>query len=190
MDGRAHVGADVRGIWHRLLGRAAISAHRRRVLSALSDHSVGDRNGDHARLGERLSGATDARHPERDCRARRRRHRRLVPSGPPRAVRAARSVPVARRLRDAAAWSDESDAAERVGAARGDVVAGAAKRPASLLFIVVDRGRGARPRRCAPSVVLREGVQQSAGRRGAVGAPRGDLSVWASSARYRRRREA
>ena len=81
-------------------------------------------------------------------------------------------------LRDA----DVADAAERVGAARGDVVADRTDRSAALLPALVDRGGGVRARRAAPPAALRQGIQQGAGERPALGAAGADADAAAHRA--------
>ena len=106
---------------------------RARDVPAVSHHSDGDRQRDHAAAREHVSGAAHARHPERDRGARRGRHRRAVPPRASGAAGAAGGISVARRLHHGSQRPDVAAAAERVGAARGDVVAARPHRSASVL---------------------------------------------------------
>ena len=93
------------------------------VVHAVPHRAGGDRQRDHAAPRERLPRAAHARHPQRDRGARGGRHRAAVPHRAPGAARASGGIPLARGLRHGAAHADVAVPAERVGAARGDVVA-------------------------------------------------------------------
>src|SRR5207247_1241462 len=85
-------------------------------------------------------------------------------------IGAPRGLPLARRLRRRAANADLALPAQRMAAAHGDGMADAAERGIAALFAVDDGGGGDRDRGARSALVLRQGFQQGAGERPAMGA--------------------
>ncbi len=168
LDGAADGHPDVCGVRGGVSRRAAVSAHRARGLHPLPRGAGSDRQRPHARARERVPGAPHEGHPQRHCRAGRRRHRSPVPDHPSRAPGAAGGVPVARGVRGDPPHADVALLAERVGAARGT---GVVELPAGLdvrVSAVEHGGGGVRARRAAAPSALQHRLQQGAGERAEV----------------------
>ena len=147
-------------------GRPALSAHRARRVPALSRHSDGDRQRGDAAARQHFPGAPDAGHPECDRGAGRGRHRGSLPPRPPGASRPARGISVARRLHHAPRGPTSPMHAERVGAARGDVVADV---DAPIRCRTTCSGRRRRPRWCSARCCIAGCTRSDSARRKRAG---------------------